>query len=312
MSTPSPDVSVIVTAHNVSAYIHAALHSALIQNDVTLEVIVIDDASTDDTWRTIEAVTDNRITAVRLSQNVGPGAARNKAIALAKGEWIAVLDGDDQFLPDRLSHCISRARETQADCMIDNIQVYREADSATRPMFPPVPFSKIISPLSLADFISERVGWRGGYTLGYSKPIIKRSFLERHSIRYDETLMIGEDYRLMFEILAAGGNCTIEPQQGYRYTVRKGSISHRLSMKSLESMMASDNQLSAHYPLNAAALIAQKRRQRYHQNYHVYLRLIDAIKNRQLGEFIRLGFAKPCALKYLREPLVKRLTRAAQ
>ena len=98
----NPDISVILTAYNVERYVGRALRSALGQRGITLEVIVVDDCSTDDTWAVICRNTDPRVKRLRLDSNGGPGRARNAGITAATGTWIAILDGDDAFAPERL------------------------------------------------------------------------------------------------------------------------------------------------------------------------------------------------------------------
>ncbi len=92
-------VSVIMPAYNVGRFIGEALESAFAQDYRPLEVIVIDDGSTDDT---AEVATRYDVELVRQA-NRGPGAARNAGLAIARGEYIANLDADDIWPEDRLS-----------------------------------------------------------------------------------------------------------------------------------------------------------------------------------------------------------------
>ena len=91
------DISVIIAAYNVESYIERAIQSALSQEGVGLEVIVVDDCSSDETVNIVRSIKDKRLVLVQHDVNQGPGAARNTAIEKAKGQWIAVLDGDDVF-----------------------------------------------------------------------------------------------------------------------------------------------------------------------------------------------------------------------
>jgi len=94
-------VSIIIPAYNSARFIGAALRSVLAQTYRDYEVIVVDDGSTDDTWAAIQAV-GGPVHYIRQS-NQGPSAARNTAIAAAKGELICFLDADDLWLPDKLA-----------------------------------------------------------------------------------------------------------------------------------------------------------------------------------------------------------------
>ena len=148
----SIDVSIIITTYNVERYIGRAIRSAFAQKNVTFEVILVDDCSTDNTWKIVSAIDDPRLKVIQLPKNSGPSAARNAGIALSTGSWIAVLDGDDSLKPDRLARCLERGRAMKADIVVDNLMIMREADGKTFPMFPPFRFSQL-KVLSLAKFI---------------------------------------------------------------------------------------------------------------------------------------------------------------
>jgi glycosyltransferase involved in cell wall biosynthesis len=96
-----PLVSVVVPAYDAAAYLPATLASALAQTHARHEIIVVDDGSTDDTLGTL-APFRSRIRYVR-QENAGPGAARNRGIAMACGDYIALLDADDTWLPETLA-----------------------------------------------------------------------------------------------------------------------------------------------------------------------------------------------------------------
>jgi glycosyltransferase involved in cell wall biosynthesis len=99
-----PRVSGIMAARNTAAYVGAAIESALGQTYANFELLVVDDASTDGTAEIIagHAEGDARVRLFRQAEWSGPAAARNLALREARGEWIAVLDSDDLWRPDRL------------------------------------------------------------------------------------------------------------------------------------------------------------------------------------------------------------------
>ena len=300
------DVSVIITSYNVAAYIARAVESALEQQGVTLEVIIVDDCSTDETWQIILGLKDARIKAFQLPRNGGPSVARNKGFSEATGEWIAVLDGDDMFLPGRLQRMIERAHAAKAHVVVDNLLVHREADGAEFPMFPVARFSHV-ERLTLAQFIRERFTRFDRYTLGYLKPVFSANFLRRHALEYDPSLRIGEDYRLVAEALALGAVCVVEPTAGYRYTVRAGSISHRLSLGTVMQMQAADVAFVERHLLDNEALKAQKRRMFLQRETRAYILLVEAIKRGALGDVLHVLRICPTAALRLWEPLWVRL-----
>ncbi len=94
-------ISVIIPAYNAAATIGKAIDSILAQGYPAHEIIVVDDGSTDRTGETVQTYGE-RVTYVH-QDNAGPSAARNRGVQQASGEWIAFLDADDWYLPDRLN-----------------------------------------------------------------------------------------------------------------------------------------------------------------------------------------------------------------
>lgn len=99
-SAQMPRISVIIPAYNAAATIGTAIESILAQGYPAHEIIVVDDGSADRTGERAQAYGD-RVTYLR-QDNAGPSAARNRGVREASGEWVAFLDADDWYLPDRL------------------------------------------------------------------------------------------------------------------------------------------------------------------------------------------------------------------
>ncbi len=108
LQTPSL-VSVIIPAHNAGEHIEAAIHSALSQSYARLEVIVVDDGSTDETADLVAAIAlrDSRVVLIR-QKNAGVAAARNRAIEYSSGVYVAPLDADDIWYPDKIAAQVER------------------------------------------------------------------------------------------------------------------------------------------------------------------------------------------------------------
>ena len=115
-NTLSRSVSVVVPAHNSAATIGEAVESVLAQSFTDHELVVVDDASSDHTVKEISPLLTNhpysRI--IELRSNLGPAGARNRGIAAAQGEWIAFLDADDAWLPERLAVQMGEAEKRPA------------------------------------------------------------------------------------------------------------------------------------------------------------------------------------------------------
>ena len=95
-------VSVIIPTHNRAELLRCAIASALEQTFKDLEIIVADDNSTDHTREVVRSFQDRRIKYIRKDDNTGPSATRNTAILASGSEYIAFLDDDDEWLPDKL------------------------------------------------------------------------------------------------------------------------------------------------------------------------------------------------------------------
>src|SRR5574340_695015 len=102
---PRPTVSVVVPAYNAAAFLRRAIDSVLGQTAVDLELLVVDDGSTDATLQLLAGYGE-RLQAIP-QVNAGPAGARNRGLALARGRYIAFLDADDWWLPEKLGRQVA-------------------------------------------------------------------------------------------------------------------------------------------------------------------------------------------------------------
>lgn len=105
-----PLVSVLMPAYNHEAFVRPAVESVLAQTEGNLELIVIDDASTDGTWDIVQSVRDERMRCQRHPANRGAHATLNEALAQARGEYVAILDSDDVYRPARLERLMAESK----------------------------------------------------------------------------------------------------------------------------------------------------------------------------------------------------------
>lgn len=285
----SPHVSVIIAAHNAQRTLARAIRSALVEPE-TVEVIVVDDASDDDTRLVTmrEAERDARVRLIPLDINGGPGAARNHALDAAIAPFIAILDSDDVFLPGRLGRLMTAKH---AEIVADNIAFANESDLDRMIAQDWSAIGAEFNELSATEFVLgnlKRPGVARG-ELGFLKPILSRRFLERHKLRYDPALRLGEDYDLYTRMFLSGARMRLTRRPGYGAVVRANSLSaaHGADELSklhdcLQSHLHTDDLSS---PLRRAmkAHLDEVRRKRDHR---VFLDL-----KRQVGS--------PAALRYL-------------
>lgn len=123
--TDSPLVSVIMPAYNAGRYIQQSIDSVIAQTYSHWEIIVVDDGSSDDTADIVKEISlkESRVKYVH-QQNAGPGKARNTGLRHAKGVYIAFLDSDDLWLPDKLRLQLEMIRDQKADLVYSNAYVF--------------------------------------------------------------------------------------------------------------------------------------------------------------------------------------------
>lgn len=117
---PAPTVSIVMAAYQAEDTVERALRSVLAQTNPDLEVVVVDDGSTDHTRELVSDLAadagDDRIVLAPPTPNGGPSAARNQGVALARGSWIGFLDADDEYRPDFVRMMLTAV---QADDQVD-------------------------------------------------------------------------------------------------------------------------------------------------------------------------------------------------
>ena len=101
-------VSIIMPSYNTGRFIKESIESVLAQTYSNWELIIVDDCSTDNTDEIVAQFTDERIKYLKNEVNSGAAVSRNRALREAKGKWIAFLDSDDLWLPEKLEKQIRR------------------------------------------------------------------------------------------------------------------------------------------------------------------------------------------------------------
>jgi len=240
MEHAPPDVSFIVCAFNVAPYIETAIRSALAQVDVKVEVIVVDDASTDETSNIVADIAENdpRVVLITREKNAGPSVARNRAIGHAIGKWIAILDGDDLITPQRTRKLLDLATATSADMVADNFErFYEEGKPTGQTMIPRVrePYSLIVD---VAAFINGNITFsQTRFALGAIKPMFRSKFLRNNQIKFKENIHVGEDYHFCLAGLMAGAHFVVTSFDTYKYRMRPGSQSWRLKEIDIDRLL---------------------------------------------------------------------------
>lgn len=120
-------VSIIMPSYNTAEYIADSINSVLSQTYTNWELIIVDDCSSDNTDEIVSQFDDKRIRYLQNDKNSGAAVSRNKALREAKGKWIAFLDSDDLWMPDKLEKQVRFMEENSYAFSYTN---YIEIDSA--------------------------------------------------------------------------------------------------------------------------------------------------------------------------------------
>src|SRR5215212_1014671 len=287
----APKVSVIVPAFNAALFLERALNSVLTQTMPDFEIIVVDDGSSDATLEIARkaAACDSRIRVLQNERNLGLSMSRNRAIGVARGEWVAFLDADDLWSSERLAQMLAVANE--ADVVSDDINIYIPHNSEitcawgeiwSLLLHQSVDVTKCPRQVNILEFVR--------HDLGLLKPLIRRSFLEQHSLVHKSHLRIVPDFSLYFEILASGARWLQLPNRFYYYYRHPSSLSNANMRQMCQEIIAADKILLKHPAAleNARLADALKRHIHEFQGWVYILSIKDLLRRGLIVQFVRL------------------------
>ncbi|MFD2233192.1 glycosyltransferase family 2 protein, partial [Phaeospirillum tilakii] len=283
MTVFPPLVSVVMACRNVGRFLDAALASVRQQSLAAIEILLVDDGSTDDTAHRARAhaAADPRL---RLLEGCGegPGAARNRALAVARGEWLAVMDGDDLIHPRRLEILLAAAGAAPVEIVADTLLAFQAGPPGRRhaATLPAGPDWLRPVEIDLATYLRANRLFAGGAALGYLKPLIRRDWLAARGIRYDPGLRIGEDYDLIARALAAGARFRVVPPPLYFYRRHAGSTSYRMRAADVAALAAAGDRFLAGLPAGPARAAAEARQDSLVVAWH-FSTTVEALKQRR-------------------------------
>lgn len=289
------DVSVIIPAYNVQRYIRRAIDSALAQSGVSVEVIVVDDGSTDGTRTVVESIDDERVVLMALERNGGVSCARNAGLKRARGDWVAVLDGDDRFAPERLSRLLKAAQSSGAHMIVDDLLVEYEDGRQSHAMLKKT-LTAAGAELSPTLFIERNLFFRSP-SLGYVKPVIRRDYLIAQGVQYEPSMKIGEDFHFILALLSCGARCRIVNEPLYFWTWRSDSCSKQLTMDHVVALEAAMVRFWPRLPPSARKAAA--RRLASIAEMKAYIGMRRAVDERRFLTAVRWAAVRPLALRHV-------------
>ena len=295
-------ICVVIAAFNAEATIARAVRSALESREVH-QVIVVDDASNDATADAARAADDRsgRLLVLTLPANKGPAAARNRALDACTCTHFCVLDADDYLLPGRMERLLASGRG-EWDMLADDLIILPEElaglsftlmRNATRDA------PRIIT-LETFVFSNTRKPGRPRGELGFLKPLISIAFLNRHNLRYDEGLKLGEDYALYMRALIAGARFQLVSACGYIAIEGRNSLSSRHTAEDLRRYYEFEDQLLAtesRLPADARAAIKRHRDSVWKES--VFREALDVRHRSGLGPGIAVLMRSPSVLPHV-------------
>lgn len=211
-------VSVVMATHNRAHFLTESIRSALRQKLEPVEVLVVDDASTDNTAEIVHQLrkSDSRIRLIHQPFNTGPSAARNTALQHAKGEFIAILDSDDVCLPTRFDHQIRHMQSHRVDICGSWFEEFGQG------------------PTRVVRWPHAEVELRAAMlfqnTICHPTMMVRRAVFDRYQYQHD--LRLAEDYDLVARAMAEYriGNVP-EVLMRYRRHANQATMAQRAAME---------------------------------------------------------------------------------
>lgn len=228
------DVSIIIPAYNVEKYIAECLESLVKQTHDNIQIICVDDGSTDRTVDIIRkyAQKDKRIEIVQ-QKNLYAGVARNNGMERAKGKYIIFLDADDYFYPDMIEHSYCKIEETAADICIFDADIYREdikkVEEVSWILHKEYLNGKdVFSPSEVSDYIFEIM------TPAPWNKMLRREYIEKTGIKFQGLRRTNDLYFILSAVARASKICVLDE----KLLCYRVGVSHNLQAENYKDPLA--------------------------------------------------------------------------
>lgn len=211
-------VSVVITAYNVEKYIKKAINSVLNQTYKNIELIVVEDCSTDNTLKFIKGLQKSDlafpINLVQHKENVGAGLSRRDGIKASTGDFIMLLDADDWLNKDYIEHLVDKQKETDADIVGGGITYcYEDTDK-----FKTETFGTTVS-----EGFQKFMDYNNGKIVFLSNKIVRSTMYD--TVEYCDRRYV-EDTPVIMKLIYNANKVAYVNEAGYNYLQRNGSLCH--------------------------------------------------------------------------------------
>ena len=259
------------------------------------------------------AARDERIRFLSMNTNSGPAAAANLAIDQAQGDWIAILDADDWYAPQRLETLLGIARSSRSTVVADNQRLY-DAKAAQEIGYAFAPFSGYRE-IDLEEVVSRAQTGRERFDFGMLKLLIRRDLILQSGIRYEGQFRSGHDFPFLFELLMKVGKLALAGNAYYFYRQPFGTISRQPSHSArqqyrFEELRRANELLIERHNVSLSAKLRSllEKRGRSIVNFARYLELKDRITaNGDYRAIIKMSF-NPSIAPFTARALARRAT----
>lgn len=293
MPIKHPLVSIIVPTYNVKHYIRECIDSILNQTYKNIEIIIVNDGSTDNSMYMInDYITSIDKIKVINQENQGLSAARNSGIEKANGKYIAMIDSDDKIKPDFIKNLVKTAMQTNADIVRGsfrdfhgNIPAGWVADFVTDPNTGPQVLDQFL------DQNTSFVVWSSLYS---------REFLNNNNLRFTPGILL-EDGDFTCRAYMAAGVVITTQYTDYMYRIRSGSI---LTSNNAKRMSQSEDLIIDKFITMISSVQSQKSKQILTKAVYAFMRDWTKILSKNKVKLNRNMTSFTPALKIIK-PLVK-------
>ena len=220
-------ISVIIPVYNREKYIAACLDSILSQTYKNIEIICVDDCSTDNSLHILKKyeAKDNRIKVIALKNNGGVSNARNTGIETATGDYIAFVDSDDTIDCNMFSEMIEAAEQNKADIILSDLNMFLGGKKQNMKIS--LEALRIYKKNEIQENILPRFTFEGFDNLGlfaFSTKLYKRAIISDNNIRFDTSTSYEEDKLFVIEAIANCSSLYYIPEAYYNYDTSSSGL----------------------------------------------------------------------------------------
>mgnify|MGYP000992356364 FL=1 len=282
-----PLVSIMMPAYNAGKYIRRAIQSVLVQTYENWELIIVDDCSTDNTYEIVANYKDPRIRILRHEQNMGVGPSRNDALSASRGQWVTVLDADDQWLPERLDRLMKETERREDLFLSDLVTMCFDRDGSL------IPWKVIDASGLVGEGHAAIVGIEDFLKAGciLLKPLFPMSAVRNFQLCFED-FRLGEDLDFWVQLFHAGLKLKLIGETYYLYRLTPGSLSSKTHPDLLlvyEKWITQERTSPAERELWTKLKAKTEERLRYEP-------FANSLKSRRFSEAIRIAFSDPRVL----------------